>query len=127
MHRFDRITLAVLLLCVVQFTGCQHVVIDVERLLKTQQGAIRDRWLSSRAWNDLRRVSRLAGDAGGRSSEGMNPHMGAIMGAFQILWIYYGLCGVVLRDHFREHLIRCQASSRMRRQSSAGASGRIFL
>jgi MtN3 and saliva related transmembrane protein len=26
-----------------------------------------------------------------RSSLGMNPHMGAIMGAFQILWIYYGL------------------------------------
>ena len=25
------------------------------------------------------------------SSEGMNPRMGAIMGAFQILWIYYGL------------------------------------
>jgi len=26
-----------------------------------------------------------------RSSEGMNPRMGAIMGAFQILWVYYGL------------------------------------
>lgn len=26
-----------------------------------------------------------------RSSEGMNPTMAAIMGAFQILWIYYGL------------------------------------
>jgi MtN3 and saliva related transmembrane protein len=26
-----------------------------------------------------------------RSSEGMNPRMGAIMGAFQVLWIYYGL------------------------------------
>src|SRR5208283_4623693 len=37
------------------------------------------------------------------------------------------LCGLVLRDHFREHLIRCQASSRMCRQSCAGASGRIFL
>jgi len=24
-----------------------------------------------------------------RSSQGMNPRMGAIMGAFQILWIYY--------------------------------------
>ena len=37
------------------------------------------------------------------------------------------LCGAVLRDHFREHLIRCQASSQMCRQSCAGASGRIFL
>ena len=26
-----------------------------------------------------------------RSSLGMNPRMGTIMGAFQILWIYYGL------------------------------------
>lgn len=26
-----------------------------------------------------------------QSSSGMNPRMGAIMGAFQILWIYYGL------------------------------------
>ena len=26
-----------------------------------------------------------------KSSEGMNPRMGAIMGAFQTLWIYYGL------------------------------------
>src|ERR1700746_1329711 len=26
-----------------------------------------------------------------KSSEGINPRMGAIMGAFQTLWIYYGL------------------------------------
>jgi uncharacterized protein with PQ loop repeat len=26
-----------------------------------------------------------------RSSAGMNPRMAAIMGVFQILWIYYGL------------------------------------
>jgi MtN3 and saliva related transmembrane protein len=26
-----------------------------------------------------------------RSSVGMNPRMGAIMGVFQILWVYYGL------------------------------------
>jgi uncharacterized protein with PQ loop repeat len=26
-----------------------------------------------------------------RSSQGMNPMMAGIMGAFQILWIYYGL------------------------------------
>ena len=25
-----------------------------------------------------------------KSSEGMNPRMAAIMGAFQILWVYYG-------------------------------------
>ena len=26
-----------------------------------------------------------------RSSEGMNPRMAAIMGVFQVLWVYYGL------------------------------------
>jgi uncharacterized protein with PQ loop repeat len=26
-----------------------------------------------------------------RSSAGMNPRMAAIMGVFQILWVYYGL------------------------------------
>ncbi len=26
-----------------------------------------------------------------RSSKGMNPRMAAIMGAFQIVWVYYGL------------------------------------
>lgn len=26
-----------------------------------------------------------------RSSKGMNPRMAAIMGAFQIIWVYYGL------------------------------------
>jgi uncharacterized protein with PQ loop repeat len=26
-----------------------------------------------------------------RSSEGMNPRMAAIMGSFQVLWVYYGL------------------------------------
>src|SRR5271157_1044717 len=36
------------------------------------------------------------------------------------------LCSVVLRDHSRERLIRCQASLRMRQQSSAGASSTHF-
>jgi MtN3 and saliva related transmembrane protein len=26
-----------------------------------------------------------------RSSEGMNPRMAAILGSFQVLWVYYGL------------------------------------
>ena len=26
-----------------------------------------------------------------KSSEGMNRRMGTIMGAFQVLWVYYGL------------------------------------
>jgi MtN3 and saliva related transmembrane protein len=36
-------------------------------------------------------VPDLVGMLRRRSSAGMNPRMAAIMGAFQILWIYYGL------------------------------------
>jgi hypothetical protein len=48
-------------------------------------------WLSGGIWNDLCIYAGLARDAKRRSSAGMNPRMAAIMGAFQILGVYYGL------------------------------------
>ncbi|MGB8769005.1 MAG: SemiSWEET family transporter [Candidatus Korobacteraceae bacterium] len=91
MNRFNRVTLAILALCVVQFTGCQHVVIDAEKLLKPSTelseivGILAGFGTTFAAFPDLLAMLRR------RSSEGMNPRMGAIMGTFQILWIYYGL------------------------------------
>ena len=39
-----------------------------------------------------------------RSSKGMNPRMAAIMGVFQILWVYYGLFyPFKTRDHLEYH------------------------
>jgi MtN3 and saliva related transmembrane protein len=91
MGRFNRVTLAFLFLCVVQFTGCQHVVVDTEKLFKPSTeiseivGLLAGFGTTFAAFPDLLAMLRR------RSSEGMNPRMGAIMGTFQILWIYYGL------------------------------------
>lgn len=91
MHRFRSVMLAALCVCVVALTGCQHLVIDTEKLLKPSTelselvGFLAGLGTTFAAFPDLLAMLRR------RSSEGMNPRMGAIMGTFQILWIYYGL------------------------------------
>jgi uncharacterized protein with PQ loop repeat len=46
----------------------------------------------SQAWAQLlAAVPDLVAMLRRRSSTGMNPRMAAIMGTFQILWVYYGL------------------------------------
>ena len=91
MGRFNRVTLAVLSLSLLAFTGCQHLVIDTEKIVKSDVdlpeivGLLAGFGTTFAAFPDLLAMLRR------RSSEGMNPRMGAIMGAFQILWVYYGL------------------------------------
>jgi MtN3 and saliva related transmembrane protein len=91
MRRFKRMTLAVLFLDVIPLTGCQHLIIDTEKLFKPSVelseivGIVAGFGTTFAAFPDLLAMLRR------RSSEGMNPRMGAIMGAFQVLWIYYGL------------------------------------
>ncbi len=91
MGRFNRVTLTVLFLALISLTGCQHLVIDTERLLKPSTelseivGLLAGFGTTFAAFPDLLAMLKR------RSSLGMNPRMGAIMGAFQILWIYYGL------------------------------------
>ena len=91
MYRFKSAMLAALCLCVVQLTGCQHMVIDTEKLIRPSTdvseivGFLAGFGTTFAAFPDLLAMLRR------RSSEGMNPRMGAIMGAFQVLWIYYGL------------------------------------
>ena len=91
MGRFNRVTFAVLLLSVTVLTGCQHLVIDTDKLIKSDVdlpeivGIVAGFGTTFAAFPDLMAMLRR------RSSEGMNPRMGAIMGAFQILWVYYGL------------------------------------
>lgn len=70
-------------------TACQHLVIDTQRLLRPGEvsevvGFLAGFGTTFAAVPDLLAMLRR------RSSEGMNPRMGAIMGAFQMLWIYYG-------------------------------------
>jgi MtN3 and saliva related transmembrane protein len=91
MGRFNRAAVAVLFLSLISLTGCQHLIIDTEKLFKPSVelseivGILAGFGTTFAAFPDLLAMLRR------RSSEGMNPRMGAIMGAFQILWIYYGL------------------------------------
>jgi uncharacterized protein with PQ loop repeat len=91
MSRFNGLTLAVLFLSLMALTGCQHLVIDTEKIVKSDVdlpeivGIVAGFGTTFAAFPDLLAMLRR------RSSEGMNPRMGAIMGAFQILWVYYGL------------------------------------
>jgi len=81
----------VLLLTLIPLAGCQHLVIDAEKLVKPNVelsevvGFLAGLGTTFAAFPDLLAMLRR------KSSEGMNPRMGAIMGAFQVLWIYYGL------------------------------------
>ena len=91
MSRCNVATLAVLFLSMVALTGCQHLVIDTDKIVKADVdlpeivGILAGFGTTFAAFPDLLAMLRR------RSSEGMNPRMGAIMGAFQILWVYYGL------------------------------------
>jgi hypothetical protein len=53
--------------------------------------AIRDRRFFSGIGTTFAAVPDLIAMFRRRSSVGMNPRMAAIMGIFQILWVYYGL------------------------------------
>jgi uncharacterized protein with PQ loop repeat len=91
MGRFNRVALAILFLCLIPLTGCLHLVIDTGKLYKPSVelseivGFLAGFGTTVAAFPDLLAMLRR------RSSEGMNPRMGAIMGVFQVLWIYYGL------------------------------------
>jgi len=91
MSRLSKVVLIVAILGIVTLTGCQHLVIDTEKLIRPSTelseiiGFLAGLGTTFAAFPDLLAMLRK------RSSEGMNPRMGAIMGVFQILWIYYGL------------------------------------
>jgi uncharacterized protein with PQ loop repeat len=90
--RLLRWTLGLLcLLTTVGLLGCQGLAIDAKSLLlpRFQRsevfGFVAGFGTTFAALPDLIAMLRR------RSSQGMNPRMMAILGAFQILWIYYGL------------------------------------
>lgn len=94
MGRSNRVMLAVLLLTfftLVTLNGCRELVEDTQSLLIPQFkrseifGLLAGFGTTFAALPDLIAMFRR------RSSAGMNPRMAAIMGVFQILWVYYGL------------------------------------
>ena len=92
MGRFNKGTLALLVLGLITLNGCEDLVPhDVPSLLdpKFQRseviGLLAGFGTTFAALPDLLAMLKR------RSSKGMNPRMAAIMGVFQILWVYYGL------------------------------------
>ena len=92
MGKHNTITLVLLGVSVFLLGGCQELVPhDVSSLLIPRfrrseiVGFVAGFGTTFAAVPDLVAMLRR------RSSQGMNPRMAAIMGAFQILWVYYGL------------------------------------
>jgi MtN3 and saliva related transmembrane protein len=79
--RFNRAALAVVFLGVIPLTGCQHLIIDTEKLIKPNVelsgivGIQAGFGTTFAAFPDLLAMLKR------QSSAGMNPRMGAIMGA----------------------------------------------
>jgi len=93
MNLFNRVTLVVLLLSFTMPFGCQDDLVPrdtpsllIPRFLRSEIfGFVAGFGTTFAAVPDLIAMLRS------RSSAGMNPRMAAIMGLFQILWVYYGL------------------------------------
>jgi len=92
MGRFNKVTLALLVLGLITLTACEGLAPhDVPSLIdpKVERseviGILAGFGTTFAALPDLIAMFKR------RSSKGMNPRMAAIMGVFQILWVYYGL------------------------------------
>src|ERR1700751_3456100 len=92
MRRFKSLWFAVLFLSLFTFCGCQDLVprdtssLFIPRFQRSEiLGFVAGLGTTFAAVPDLVAMLRR------RSSAGMNPRMVAIMGVFQVLWVYYGL------------------------------------
>jgi uncharacterized protein with PQ loop repeat len=92
MDRLNRVKLGILILGLITLYGCQDLVphdtrsLLIPRFQKSEiLGFLAGFGTTFAAVPDLVTMLRR------RSSVGMNPRMAAIMGAFQVLWVYYGL------------------------------------
>jgi len=92
MCRFNKMMFIVLLLLLIILCGCQDLVPQdtssmlIPRFRRSEIfGFLAGFGTTFAALPDLIAMLRR------RSSAGMNPRMAAIMGTFQILWVYYGL------------------------------------
>ena len=92
MGRFNKVMLALLFLNLIALFGCQDLVprdtssLFIPRLFRSEIfGFLAGFGTTFASLPDLVAMLRR------RSSAGMNPRMAAIMGVFQILWVYYGL------------------------------------
>jgi uncharacterized protein with PQ loop repeat len=92
MHRLNGLTLAVLFLCLIGLNGCQDLIPhDAQSLLipRFQQSEILG--IVAGFGTTFAGMPDLIAMLKRRSSVGINPRMAAILGVFQVLWVYYGL------------------------------------
>ena len=93
MGRFKTVALAVILLSLIVLLGCHRELVprDVPSLLDPNIKRSEILGLLAGFGTTFAAVPDLIAMLKRRSSAGMNPRMAAIMGVFQILWVYYGL------------------------------------
>jgi MtN3 and saliva related transmembrane protein len=92
LSQMKRVQSAVLLLGIVFLSGCQDLVPhDVRSLLIPRFQRSEIVGLVAGFGTTFAAVPDLIAMFRRRSSQGMNPRMAAILGVFQILWVYYGL------------------------------------
>jgi MtN3 and saliva related transmembrane protein len=92
MHRLNKVTLALFFLGLITLCSCEELV------PRDKSSAVMPMFLRADLLGFLAglgttfaAVPDLISMLKRRSTAGMNPRMAAIMGAFQILWVYYGL------------------------------------
>ncbi len=92
MRRFNPVMLAVLLLNFVALCGCEDLIPhDTSSLLFRRFQRSEIFGFLAGLGTTFAAVPDLVAMLKRRSSAGMNPRMAAILGIFQILWVYYGL------------------------------------
>ena len=90
--RFSRLALALVLPALIALCGCQGLVPqDTSSLLAPRFQRSEILGFVAGFGTTFAALPDLIGMLRRRSSAGMNPRMVAIMGAFQIVWVYYGL------------------------------------
>jgi len=90
--RFNTVALAVLILSLITLCACEDLVPrDVPSLLDPNIKRSEIFGLLAGFGTTFAAVPDLIAMLKRRSTAGMNPRMAAIMGVFQILWVYYGL------------------------------------
>jgi MtN3 and saliva related transmembrane protein len=92
MDQCNRVKFAIILAALVMLCGCQGMVPrDTSSLLIPRFQRSEIFGFVAGFGTTFAALPDLFGMLRRRSSAGMNPRMAAIMGVFQILWIYYGL------------------------------------
>ena len=85
-------TLCLLLLSALALPGCEHFIVrDASSLLIPSLARAEIVGLVAGFGTTFAAMPDLVAMLRRRSSAGMNPRMAAIMGVFQVAWIYYGL------------------------------------